>query len=146
MPVNAGTGVFSVGRDCQIVLIGPFGRVDIPNITKFDCKQETAAIKVDRLDGIQMNAELPKGWNFRIEAERAGPSLDELFSLIEATWYNAGTVTIGQLFQYVQEPDGSSSTFIMDNVSLKLEDPGEWSGDASVKQRLSGNANRRRAL
>ena len=146
MPANAGSGVFSVGRDCTIILIGPFGRVDIPNITMFDCKQDTAAIKVDRLDGIQMHAELPKGWNFRIEAERGGPQLDLLFAQVEAIWYNAGTVTVGTLFQYVTEPDGSTTAFAYDNVSLKLDDPGEWRGDASVKQRLSGNANRRRAV
>ena len=61
MPAILGTGNFNLGRDCQIVLVGPFGQVTIPNVTKFGAKQETATVKVDRLDGVQLNTELPKG-------------------------------------------------------------------------------------
>lgn len=146
MPITNGTGAFSVGRDCQVVLIGPFGRVDIPNVTHFDCKQETASIKVDRLDGVQMRAELPKGWTFRLESERGSSALDDLFAQIEETWYNAGIVTVSTLFQYITEPGGSQTTFAFDNVSLKFDNPGDWKSDASVKSSLSGSANRRRRV
>ena len=142
MPIIQGTGSFSVGRDCQLVLMGPFGRVDIPNVTHFDCKQDTSPIKVDRLDGIQMNAILPKGWNFTIEAERAGPDLDELFAAIEESWYGTGFIAVSTLYQYVTEPNGSSA-FQYTNGALRYDNPGDWKSDASVKQRLTGMADRR---
>jgi len=146
MPISQSTGAFNVGRDCTVVLIGPFGRVDIPNVTMFSCKQETANIKIDRLDGVQLMAELPKGWTFTIEAERSSNSLDTLFARTEAAWYQNGAVLQATLYQYINEVDGSTSTYQMDNVSLKYDDPGDWKGDASVKQRVSGMANTRKSV
>ena len=146
MPAVNGTGVFNLGRDCQIVLVGPFGQVNIPNVTMFNCKQETAQVKIDRLDGVQMNTELPKGWSFTIEAERANSALDDLFAQIEAGWFSSGTVAVSTLYQYITEASGTSSTYQIDDVSLKFDDPGDWKGDASVKQRLTGMGNRRRRV
>jgi hypothetical protein len=75
MSIQNSQGSFNTGRDVTIVLIGPFGRVDIPNIVSFTAKQETAMVKVDRMDGVQMLAELPKGWSGTIEVERGSGSL-----------------------------------------------------------------------
>ena len=146
MAITQGSGSFSVGRDCSVVLMGPFGRVDIPNVMGFDCKQETAAIKVDRLDGVQMNAELPKGWTGSFDVERGGSSVDDLFSNIEAAWYLSGSIINSTIYQYIQEPNGSTSTYQFDNCSLKLDDSGAGKGDASVKQKISFMANRRRRV
>jgi hypothetical protein len=140
------TGAFNTGRDITVVVIGPFGRVDIPNVTSFTAKQETAMVKVDRLDGIQMLAELPKGWSGTIEVERGNASLDTLFTLIEAAWIDGGIYTVSTLFQYVRETNGSQSTFAFDNVGLKLDDAGDYKPDAAVKQRMSWAANRRRPV
>ena len=53
---------FSVGRDTQLVVLGPGGRVDLTYVTGFEARQLTHSVRVDRLDGTQMGAELPKGW------------------------------------------------------------------------------------
>lgn len=149
MAIANGRDAFSVGRDCQIVIVHPLapsGRIDLPNLTMFTCKQETVGIKVDRLDGVQLNAELPKGWSISIENERHGPGLDDLSSLIEAAWYNSGTYSTATIYQYITEPNGSVSTYQFDSVALKFSDPGDWKGDSSVKQSISGMCNRRRKL
>lgn len=146
MPVTNGQGRFSVGRDTQVVIIGPNGRVDLPNLMMFTCKQETAEIKVDRLDGIQMNAELPKGWTGSVENERANSALDDTFAQIEAAWLDGGQAAVATIYQYITEADGSQTVFQFDNVTLKLDDAGDWKGDASVKQKISFRANRRRRV
>ncbi|CAH2606521.1 conserved protein of unknown function (plasmid) [Rhodovastum atsumiense] len=144
--VNTGVGDFNVGRDCTIVMVGPFGRVDLPNITGFDARPGYAQVHVDRLDGTQLHAALPKGWNGSIDLERAGPSVDDLMALIELGWFTTGRVSNGSIYQYIQEPDGSQSTYQFDNVSFWMEDSGRWQGDTSVKQRLAFSANRRRKV
>ena len=50
------------------------------------------------------------------------------------------------LYQYVTEPDGSTSTYQFDNAVFKLVQAGSWRGDAAVKQRLEFFAARRKRL
>ena len=146
MPITNGVGTASVGRDCQIVLIGPFGRVDLPNVMSFDCKQTVAEIKVDKLDGNQIHARLPKGWTGSFENERGNSGLDDLFTQTEASWFNAGLVVASTLYQYVTETDGSQSTYQFDNVAMTLSEAGSWKGDSTVKQKVDFEANRRRRV
>ena len=147
MAVTTGTGLFNVGRDCQVVITHALGtnggRIDLPNLTMFDCKQTTANVKVDRLDGTQLNAELPKGWTISVENERGNSALDDFFAAVEAAWYNGGQYTVATVFQYITEANGQQTTYQFDNVALKFDDPGSWKGDASVKQKISGVCNRR---
>lgn len=146
MPITNTQGSLNTGRDVSVILIGPFGRVDLPNITSFTARQETAAIKVDRLDGVQLTAELPKGWSGTIEVERGSASIDVFFGLMEAAWFDGGIYTVSTLFQYVREVTGVLNTYAYDNVGLKLDDAGDYKPDAAVKQRISWMANRRRPV
>ncbi len=143
MPIILGQGSFSVGRDCTLVIMHPLaasGRVDIPNVTSFRSAQVTANVKSDRLDGIQLAAELPKGWTFNFMADRGSPGLDNLFALIEQSWYIAGILNPCSVYQYITEKDGSTSTFQYTQASLKFDDPGTWKGDSKVEQAFSGEA------
>ena len=150
--IQGTTGGFDTGKQCTLVLIGPgatpgsTARVDLPNITGFDCKQVTVNVKVDKLDGIQLNAELPKGWTGSFDLERGSSAVDDLFATIEDRWLNGGSYTAGTIYQYVDEADGSASTYQFDNVALKLDEAGNWKSDQSVKQRISFAANRRRRI
>lgn len=142
MPSN----VFSVGRDCQLVVMGPFGRVDLTHVTGFDCRQLTTAIRVDRIDGTQLGAELPKGWDGHFELERGSPAVDDFIAHSEAAFHAGSAVAAGSLYQYVNETDGSTSTYQFDGVVFKLAQAGAWRGDASVKQRLEFFASTRRRV
>jgi hypothetical protein len=137
---------FSVGRDCQLVVIGPAGRVDLTHVTGFDARQMTHAVRVDRLDGATMAAELPKGWEGSFELERGGAAVDDFIAAMEDRYHNGGAVRHGTLYQYVAEADGSTSTYQFDGVVFRLANAGQWRGDAAVKQKLEFFASRRKRV
>lgn len=134
---------FSVGRDCQLVVIGPTGRIDLTHVTGFESRQNTQPIRVDRLDGVQMGAELPKGWEGSFELERGSSAVDDFIAAAEQTFYTNGNVPTCTLYQYVAEANGSTSTYQYDTVVFKLSGAGTWKGDQSVKQKLEFFASRR---
>ena len=137
---------FSLGRDCQLVVMGPFGRVDLTFVTGFESQQMTHPIRVDRLDGIQMGAELPKGWQGSFELERGTSDADDFIAQVENGFYTSGTLATGTLYQYVSETDGSVSTYQYSGAVFKLASAGAWKGDASVKQKLEFFAARRQRI
>lgn len=137
---------FSVGRDCQLVVMGPYGRIDLTHVTSFEARQMTAAVRVDRIDGSQLAAELPKGWEGHFELERGNSSVDDFVARMESS-YNAGrAIASGTLYQYVTEADGSVSTYQFDGVVFRLTNAGVWRGDQSVRQRLEFFAASRRRI
>ncbi len=140
------TTTFSVGRDCQLVVMGPSGRVDLTHVTGFESRQITHPIRVDRLDGTQMAAELPKGWEGSFEIERGTSAVDDFIAAAESLYFANGRVPPGTLYQYVTETDGSTSTYQYDSAVFKLASAGAWKGDASVKQKLEFFATRRKRI
>ena len=141
-----GLTTFSIGRDTQLVVMGPKGRVDINHVTAFESKQLTSPIRVSRLDGSQLGAELPKGWEGSFEVERGTSALDDFILAIEQDFYNGVGSQAGTLYQYVTETDSSVSTYQFDGVVFKLVSAGNWKGDTSVKQKLEFFATRKRRI
>ena len=91
------TNTFSVGRDCQLVVIGPAGRVDLTHVTGFECRQVTHSLRVDRLDGSQIAAELPRGWEGTFEVERGSSAVDDFIAAAETQFYAGNRVAAGTL-------------------------------------------------
>ena len=139
MPANA----FTLGRDCQLVVIGPAGRVDLSNVTGFDSRQMTQPIRIDRLDGTQLAAELPKGWEGSFELERGDSTVDDFIAATEQAYFTTGQLPASTLYQYVSEANGSTSTYQYDGAVFKLSAAGAWRGDSAVKQKLDFFATRR---
>ncbi|WP_419757356.1 hypothetical protein [Acidisoma sp.] len=127
---------FNTGKDCQVVVLGPFGRVDLEHVTGFESRQITASVRVDRMDGTMVGAELPKGWDGSFDIERGSSSADDLVAQVEQSYLAGNTPPPGTLYQYVDEIDGSTSTYQFNGVVFKLTSAGLYKGDASVKQRL----------
>lgn len=146
MSINLASGKFNIGRDITVVVKTQFGTLTIPNLMGFDAKQMTAEISVDRLDGTQLFAALPKGWNITIECERGSADVDNYFAQLEAAWYAGTSYEGAQVYTTITEPDGSTTAWLFDNVAFTLGEAGNWKGDASVKQTISGKANRRLAV
>ncbi len=148
MPANT----FSTGRDCQLVVIGPAVggkagvRVDLTHVTGFDSKQVTSAIRVERLDGLMLAAELPKGWEGHFELERGSSAADDFIAGLEQAWHVQGQLPGSTLYQYITESDGSVSTYQFEGAVFKMENAGSWKGDAAVKQRLQFFAGRRKRV
>ncbi len=137
---------FSIGRDTQLVVMGPNGRVDLNHVTGFESRQITNPIRVNRLDGTQLAAELPKGWEGNFDVERGTSALDDFISAMEQDFYNGAGTVPGTMYQYITEIDGSVSTYQFDGVVFKLAAAGAWKGDASVKQKLEFFATRKRRI
>src|ERR1700739_1305062 len=137
---------FSIGRDTQLVVIGPGGRVDLDFVTAFESRQLTQSVRVSQLDGTQMGAELPKGWEGSFELERGNSGVEDFVAAAEQAYYSGGTFTASTMYQYINETDGSTSTFQYDNVNFKLANAGTWKGDSSVKQKLEFFSSRRRRI
>ncbi len=128
--------MFSVGRDTQVVVLGAYGRVDLTHVTGFEARQVTSPIRVARIDGTQLGAELPKGWEGHFNLERGSSAVEDFISQLESDYYNGTTPAAGTLYQYITEADGSTTTYQHNNVVFKLASAGMWKGDASVTQRL----------
>jgi hypothetical protein len=127
---------FSIGRDTQLVIMGPAGRVDISHVIGFESRQITTQVRVSRIDGTQLGTELPKGWEGAFEVERGNSVLDDFIAVLEQNYYNGLPVQTGTMYQYITESDGSVSTYQFVGVVFKLTSAGTWKGDASVKQKL----------
>jgi hypothetical protein len=138
--------MFSVGRDTQLVVIGPTGRIDLTHVTSFESRQITQSVRVDRLDGTHMGTELPKGWEGSFELDRGSATVDDFIAATEQQYFNGNSITSGTMYQYVTETDGSTSTYQYDNVAFRLSNAGVWKGDSSVKQKLEFFAVRRRRI
>ena len=141
-----GLTAFSIGRDTQLVVMGPNGRLDLSHVTGFESRQLTSPVRVSRLDGTQLGAELPKGWDGSFEVERGTSALDDFISGIEQDFYNGAGAFPGTMYQYITETDGSVSTYQFDGVVFKLASAGTWKGDSSVKQKLEFYATRKRRI
>ncbi len=138
--------VFSVGRDCSAIVTHPLvGRLDIQHVTGFHADPEYTSPQVKRLDGVKLTQHLPDGWAGEFEVERGNQAADALCSAIEDGYYVGGVRQYATLTQYIQEADGSTSTFQFDNVTLKFS-LGAWSQDQTVKQKIMFNASRRRKV
>lgn len=137
---------FSIGRDAQLVIIAPTGRVDLSHVTGFESRQLTHSVRVSRIDGTQLGAELPRGWEGSFEVERGSSSLDDFVASTEQQYFDGNPPSLSTMYQYVTETDGSTSTYQYDGVSFRLANAGIWKGDASVKQKLEFFAVRRRRV
>ena len=137
---------FSIGRDTQLVVMVPSGRIDLSYVTAFESRQLTQSVRVSRLDGTHMGTELPKGWEGTFELDRGNSAVDDFIAATEQQYYNGAGSTTGTMYQYIAEPDGSTSTFQYDGVSFRLANSGTWRGDASVKQKLEFFAATRRRI
>jgi hypothetical protein len=142
MPINS----FSIGRDCQLVVMGPFGRVDLTYVTGFESRQITKSVRLDRLDGVPMGAELPKGWEGSFDVERGTSAVDDFISIAEQAFFSQGSLPAGMVYQYVAEVDGSTSTYQYSGVVFRLANSGSWRGDSSVKQKLEFFATQRQRV
>ena len=152
MPIVNAAGGFNTGRDATIVilmprLLGGVQRVDLPNLTNFDCKQESTMLKVKpQATGLTLHANLPDGWTGSFDNERYGPALDDAFADQENAWLDGGVVLNGTMFTYLREPDGSTSTYQFSNVAYKLDNAGSYSSDKTVAQKVSFMATRRQRV
>ncbi len=140
MPMNG----YSVGRDVALTLNDPIlGVLRFAIRTGFSAKQETNDIKVKRLDGIVDHLVLPDGWTGTFDFERRNGSLDDYIASREADYYQGVNSQTLKLTETITNSDGTISQYRYTGLVLKYEDAGSWTGDQTVKQKVSWMASRR---
>jgi hypothetical protein len=72
--------------------------------------------------------------------------VDDFIAQIEAAYLAGQSVNAGTLYQYVSEPDGSTSTYQFSGVVFKLTSAGAYRGDAPVTQQLEFYASSRTSV
>ncbi|MBB3175409.1 hypothetical protein FHR90_003264 [Endobacter medicaginis] len=135
--MSAADGRISLGRDSQVIVIGPFGQIEFSVVTSFNSKQSTKTIHVDPLSGPPLEQHVPAGWTGELAVERADSAADDLFSNMESSFWSNGLLPLSTLFHYVNEPNGGSSIYKYNNVAMHLSDGGTWKSDSSVAQRIA---------
>jgi hypothetical protein len=133
---------FTIGRSTRIVVVHALagGVLDIGNITGFQARQQTKTAEADRLDGVKLTKNLPGGWTGTIEFDRRDPTVDEFIAAIETAYRNNVTIPFGQIYEYINEIDGSRTTWLYENVNFYLSDAGRRQADSPVKMTLSWTA------
>jgi hypothetical protein len=139
MSLNA----FSVGRDVTLNVVTPTGPVTFSLITKFTAKIDTTDKKIKGIDGLTRFLRFFDGWSGSFEIERQNSNADDYFAALEAAYYAGQTENTATITETITEPSGATTQYQYGGVLMKLEDAGEWSGDNTVKQKVSFVASRR---
>ena len=137
------TAPFSIGRNTRVVFRWNGSAVTLPDVVSFTSRQGTVPIRSTPLNKQPETFEVPNGWTGTVQCQRTNANLDNLVADIEASFWSAGTVTNGDLYQYITEPDGSTTTWHYTNVSIVLNAGGSWSNDTMVMQSFTFNASQK---
>jgi hypothetical protein len=139
MPANN----FTVGRDVSIVINGPNGQITLNGITDFSAKPATTTLKSKPLSGIPQFAYIPDGWELSFKLDRMDTGADDFWAAFEAGYYSGTNQAAGTVNENIQEANGSISKWRYTGFVMKLDNPGDFSGDKKVEQTLSGMASQK---
>lgn len=141
MPLNG----LSSGRDTTIVLSDPNsgGVPAIAYVTTFDTKQDHTKLKSKGLDGTVRHAVEPEGWSGKIALDRGNNNVDDLFSILEAAYYNGANVLPQTITQTTQEADGTISQWQYTGCAIAYDEAGSWQNGKFISQSVSWCASKR---
>jgi hypothetical protein len=134
---------FTVGRDCQAVLVTPYGtQLTMPLGTQITWKREYTTSKSTPLNTPPIERALPMGHRLTVTYDRSDKSIDLAFSQIEANWWangtpDGGTNASGAAFIYINEPTGGVTTYNFQNAALSQTDGGTFSVENAVKGEIA---------
>lgn len=142
-------GSFTVGRDGQAVFIASNGiRMDLSGVTDFDWRPEYKTARSDVLQGPPIERFLPAGHRLTFSVDRNGPFNDNLMLAIEAGWWaigsaDPGTSGNGVAFFFINEVDGSQTTWSFSGLTIKVTQGGDFKTDQPIKQTFEAYAQRK---
>lgn len=140
MPANG----FTVGKDVSIVIVTPSGDFTLPITTKsFDKKPSYNTQIGVYIGGEALGFNAPTGWNLTFQVDRSSSLVDDFFAAQEAGYFAGHDQLTGTITETITEVNGSVSQFRYTKVILKLDDAGNYVGDAKVNQTISAFASRR---
>ncbi|TLU72682.1 hypothetical protein [Lichenicoccus roseus] len=137
---------YSIGRDCQVVLLWNGIRIDLRDVVGFQAEQQVKLQRSDPLNSVPVEFNTPAGWRGQFHIDRGSSALDDLIVAIEAAFWNAGIIGSGTIYQYVNETDGSTSTYEFTGVALTLSNSGTYKAEAIVTQTINFFASQRNRI
>lgn len=143
---NASSTSFNIGKDTRVVVIGPYGRIDPKHIVNFTAHQTVNKVRTQPLNKPRLQRDLPNGWDGTIEIDRSDSTLDDLAAAIEQAFWTGQAIPMGTIYQYIDELNGSTSTYQFDNVTMNVPNAGSYQAETPVKQTLEWSASRRRKV
>ena len=137
---------YSIGRDCQVVLLWNGIRVDLRDVVGFQAEQQVKLQRSDPLNSVPVEFNTPAGWRGQFHIDRGSSALDDLVAAIEAAFWNAGVIGSGTIYQYLTESDGSLSTYEFIGVALTLTQSGIYKAENIVTQTVNFFASQRNRI
>ena len=136
---------FTVGQDCQVVITGPFGEIELDLQTRFDVKQSISKPEVKVIDGTRKSRLVFDCWTGTFNFARQGPALDQLAQAIQQYSLAGTPIPNGSIYYTVNEPDGSISAWQLNSVTMWPADLGGYAADAATMQSIGFQAETREA-
>jgi hypothetical protein len=130
-------GIYTIGRDVTLTIIGPNGPIVLDTITNWKRKQKDSIQQIVPINGSVDHLQFFYGWEGSFDLERAGPQLDQYFALLESNYFSGIQTKNVFIKELIDEPDGSLSGFKYPRVKLSYTDAGDFAGDKSVKQSVN---------
>lgn len=127
---------YNVGRDCRVILVYNGKRIKLPSVTGFQSQQQTNRLSSSPLNDIPKFFDVPNGWSGGFDFQRDNSGADDLFAEIEGGFWSAGTMITGNIYQYVTEADGTTSTYEYVGATIRLSNAGNWRSEAIVTQHI----------
>ena len=137
---------YSIGRDCQVVLLWNGIRIDLRDVVGFQAEQQVKLQRSDPLNSVPVEFNTPAGWRGQFHIDRGSSALDDLIVAIESAFWNAGVIGSGTIYQYVNETDGSTSTYEFTGVALTLTNSGTYKAEIIVTQTINFFASQRNRI
>lgn len=136
---------FQVGRDVQVVLVASDGtRLDLSGQIEVNWRGLYNTVTHEPLNSPTRRRYLPMGHEFTLTLERRGGANEVLFAAIEqgywAGGYPNGTQDGGTIYVYVNELDGSVSSYMGTNVALQMTDHMRADQKSALRQTVDGFA------
>lgn len=133
---------YSIGRNCRVTFLWAGSRIDLRDVTGFMARQMTQTLRAAPLNKLPVQLRIPDGWEGRFQIARANANLDELVAQIESGFWSAGIVNQGTIYQYIDEPDGSTTTWEYSQVAFGLNTD-EWRQENLISQTAEFYASQR---
>lgn len=138
---------FNVGKDCQVIIVmAGYGPLTLDHVIEFQAEQLSHEVTLPRLNDVPLFRYLPNGWRGRFTIDRGSSNAEDVISAIEAGYWAGARLPTGQVFQYISEVLGSTSTYMFDNCTIRLSEGGQWRAQSATRQTLEFSASTKRRV
>ena len=132
--MTAGIGGYTVGKDCTISLVlrGTKTSFTLPELTSISIPGETTVKEIIPINGDPDALIFWKLYKGSIKGERQDSTMEDLWDLLETSYYNRLPAPPMELHITIQETDGSITNHQFTKVQFSNFHMGEIKGDDTV--------------